>query len=317
MKKTLKFLLTAFVAVIAAGCKEDEGPVDYPVIGNLNISGRYVTYLHGKQGWVKEDQIGVFVTSDGIEQANLLYEPSEICPATPNENLEGYYSYEAENYKDGDILLNPVGGASAGFKQGEHCVYAYTPYAEGNTTYSAVRLPSLASQEYIPIDGLIYFKREYNFAYARLSAPLSEYTSATLSLGDFTSAFVQMTIPSPTFPDALEGKTVTKLVVSADKDIATSDAVINLATGEISGTMSKSIELDLGDGFVLASGFFGLTMETLYIPMCIDFDEALETTFSFTYTIDGQDYTITGTPNAKMSSDGNINMYDALSFPEE
>lgn len=164
---------------------------------------------------------------------------------------------------------------------------------------------------------MIYFKREYNFAYARLSSPVSEYTSATLSLGDFTSAFVQMTIPSPTFPDALEGKTVTKLVVSADKDIATSDAVINLATGEISGTMSKSIELDLGDGFVLASGFFGLTMETLYIPMCIDFDEALETTFSFTYTIDGQDYIITGTPSAKMSSDGNLNMYGALSFPEE
>ena len=112
MKKTLKFLLTAFVAVIAAGCKEDEGPVDYPVIGNLNISGRYVTYLHGKQGWVEEDQIGVFVTSDGIEQANLLYEPSEICLATPSEWAEGYYTYEAENYKDGDILLNPVGGGS-------------------------------------------------------------------------------------------------------------------------------------------------------------------------------------------------------------
>ncbi len=146
---------------------------------------------------------------------------------------------------------------------------------------------------------------------------MSEYTSATLSLGDFTSAFVKMTIPSPTIPDALEGKTVTKLVVSADKDIATSDAVINLATGEISGTMSKSIELDLGDGIVLESGFLGLTMETLHIVMCIDFDEALETTFSFIYTIDGQDYTITGTPNAKMSSDGNINMYGALSFPEE
>lgn len=112
MKKTLKFLLTAFVAVIAAGCKEDEGPVDYPVIGNLNISGRYVTYLHGRQGWVEEDQIGVFVTSDGIEQANLLYEPSEICPATPNEWVEGLFSYEEENYKDGDILLNPVGGGS-------------------------------------------------------------------------------------------------------------------------------------------------------------------------------------------------------------
>ena len=319
MKKTLKFLLTAFVAVIAAGCKEDEGPVDYPVTGNLNISGRYVTYLHGSQGWVEEDQIGVFVTSDGIEQANLLYEPSEICPATPNEWAEGLFSYEEENYKDGDILLNPVGGgAAAGFKQGEHCVYAYTPYAEGNTTYSAVRLPSLASQEYIPIDGLIYFKREYNFAYARLSSPVSEYTSATLSLGDFTSAFVQMTIPSLAIPDALEGKTVTKLVVSADKDIATSDAVINLATGEISGMMRKSIELDFGDGLVLVdSGYFGVIMETLYIVMCIDFDEALETTFSFTYTIDGQDYTITGTPSAKMSSDGNLNMYGALSFPEE
>ena len=146
---------------------------------------------------------------------------------------------------------------------------------------------------------------------------MSEYTSATLSLGDFTSAFVQMTIPSPAIPDALEGKTVTKLVVSADKDIATSDAVINLATGEISGTMSKSIELDLGDGLALESGYLGLTMETLYIPMCIDFDEALETTFSFTYTIDGQDYTITGTPSAKMSSDGNLKMSGSLSFPEE
>ena len=81
--------------------------------------------------------------------------------------------------------------------------------------------------------------------------------------------------------------------------------------------MSKSIELDLGDGLALESGYLGLTMETLYIPMCIDFDEALETTFSFTYTIDGQDYTITGTPSAKMSSDGNLNMYGALSFPEE
>lgn len=133
MKKTLKFLLTAFVAVIAAGCKEDEGPVDYPVTGNLNISGRYVTYLHGSQGWVKEDQIGVFVTSDGIEQANLLYEPSEICPATPNEYVEGYYSYEEENYKDGDILLNPVGGEPLQVSSRVSTAYMPTPLMRRGT----------------------------------------------------------------------------------------------------------------------------------------------------------------------------------------
>ena len=308
--------MIASCAAAVVGCDEKEPEiVDFPVVGNLNISGRYVTYLHGSQGWIEEDRIGVFVTSDGVEQVNLPYVPSEVCPAEPNEYVEGYYQYDEEKYQDGDILLTPEGQA-AGFKQGEHNIYAYVPYAEGNTSHTAVKLPKTDNQEYFNFDGIRYFNPEYNFAYARLAEPVTEYSSATHSLGDFVSPFVQMTVPSPTFPDALEGKTITKVTISADKNIATTDAVINLETGEVTGTLSKSIEIVFPDGVTLEKGYFGITMETLYIVMCIDFDEALQTEFSFTYTIDGSDYTISGTPNSSMSSDGNVNMYEALEFTE-
>lgn len=319
MKKTVNFLCAALALAAVVGCDEKEPEVvDFPVVGDLSISGRYVNYLHGSQGWVEEDKIGVFVTSDGVEQANLLYEPSEVCPIVPGF-VDGMFIYDSENPVDGDILLNPAGTA-AGFKQGEHNIYAYTPYSEGNTTYSSVKLPKTDVQEYIEYDGLHYLKGEYMFAYAKLAEPVTESTSATLSLGDFVSPFVMMTIPSATLPEACVNKKVTKIVVSAAKDIAVSDASVNLETGEMTGTFSKSIELDCGDGILVEGIDYGfgmmVSMSTIYLSLFMDFDEAQQTEFTFTYTIDGQDYTTTGSPSTSFVMEGNVNMSGALDFTE-
>ncbi len=315
MKRINIFACMALGVMLAAGCDKDEPKVvDFPVVGDFSISGKYVTYMHGYQGWVAEDKIGVFVTSDGVEQSNLAYKPSEICPASPNEWVEGYFSYKEADYKDGDILLTAE-GTKAGFKQGEHMIYAYVPYTEGNDTHTAVRLPDLTKQEYIPYIGLNYLKFEYAFAYAKLAGPVSEYSSATLSLGEFTSPLVQMTAAPAIENEELENKTITKIVVSADKDIVCKDATINLETGEVTGEMSKSFELVLPkEGLTITKSFFGLSMETIYLSLCIDPKVAMETEFTFTFTIDGKDYTATGKPNEKMSMDGNLNMYNQLSI---
>lgn len=289
----------ALGVMLAAGCDKDEPKVvDFPITGTFTITGQYANYPH--PSWTKEDKIGVFVTSDGVEQANLVYVASEES-------------------KD-EVILNPS-NAAAGFKQGEHGIYAYVPYAEGNTTYSAVKLPKIDIQEYVA--GNTKTKDEYMLASAKLDEPISEFTSAPVPLGKFTQVIQNCTVGSPEFSKEFTGKKVTKVTLSAPVEIAPIDATINLADGKISGTMSKTIELKLpAEGFTLevpewAQDIPGMDLpglETMHFAVCIDSETAKETDFTLTLTIDGKEYTATGKPNVFAGMDGHINLAGQFSF---
>lgn len=282
MKRINIFACMALGVMLAAGCDKDEPKaVDFPITGTFTITGQYANYPH--QSWTKEDQIGVFVTSDGVEQANLLYVASEES-------------------KD-EVMLNPSNTA-AGFKQGEHGIYAYIPYTEGNTTYSAVKLPKIDIQEYVA--GNTKTKDEYLFATAKLAEPISEYTSQPVSLGKFYNNIRNCTIGGSAveLSKSFIGKTLTKASLSATIDIAPVDATINLADGKISGKMSKTIELTLpAEGLILeipewAIGFIDTPeFPTLHFAVCIDGEVAKEADFTLTVTIDGKEYSATSKPN--------------------
>lgn len=157
--------------------------------------------------------------------------------------------------------------------------------------------------------------RKYSFAYA--SATTSSYSAATVTLGEFKSLFSQLTLPALECPDALAGKTCTKIVVTCDEHpLSYADgATVNLATGEISGTPLNSVTYNIPDGLVVNAGFpaFGLpaSLETAYMMVAVPFEEGMNYTYKFTLTIGGQEYTTSGKPKTGFwSTDNNLNMKD-------
>ena len=99
MKKNLFFGAVLVIAAAVACQPKDNGPVDYPVQGELKLYGENVA----------EQQVGVFVTSEGLPPNNLLYTAAKGT---------------------GAVALTAKAD-KAGFKQGKHTIYAYAPYAEG------------------------------------------------------------------------------------------------------------------------------------------------------------------------------------------
>lgn len=300
----------AVTAALLASCSKNKDPKDVKIVGDIALTGEFTAYLHSN-GWLESDVIGVFVESDGFPQENLEYKPSEVLQMVESPYVPGVF---IPGDPVGNVSLTPVGTA-AGFKAGEHKIYAYLPYAEGNTDYTAIPLPDLSVQN--PVPDQYSPDAKYNFAYAAIE-PFSEYSAAAKDFGNFKSAFVQMSVPSPEFPAGVAGKKLTKVVVSADKDIAVKKANINITNGEIKGELTKSVEyVFTGEGSELQKGFFGVTAPTLYLVLCIDEEAALETTFTFKYVVDGTEYTCSGKPVGKespMYMEGNINMYGSLEF---
>ncbi len=295
----------------AVSCEKEETVVDFPTVGPLTFSGTYDTYLHGKQGWIAEDKLGIFVTSDGVTQSNLEYAPVEVCVPEIME-LEGKTYVIYPNNKDKWVLtttFKPLGEV-AGFKKGDHNVYAYTPYDAANVDYKAIKLPYSAVQEYNST--IFSADNKYTFAYSKLPEPLKELQTEAISLGNFVSPYVAMTIPTPTLGEAFKaGQKVTKVVISSDIDLAVVDASINLETAVISGNLSKSIELTFPEGpFELKYNEWmkAAYMETLYLSICADEDEAQKAEYTLTYTIDGKEYTTKGKPSTAYIVKGNINL---------
>ena len=145
----------------------------------------------------------------------------------------------------------------------------------------------------------------------------SSYSAATVTLGEFKSLFSQLTLPALECPDALAGKTCTKIVVTCDEHpLSYADgATVNLATGEISGTPLNSVTYNIPDGLVVNAGFpaFGLpaSLETAYMMVAVPFEEGMNYTYKFTLTIGGQEYTTSGKPKTGFwSTDNNLNMKD-------
>lgn len=241
MKKN--YFFSAVLAIAAAVACTEKGPVDFPIQGDLTLYGENVA----------GQEVGVFVTSDGLPQSNLLYTAAEG---------EGAVALTAKAEK-------------AGFKQGNHMIYAYAPYAEAAAELTAVPAPDYTKQATVPFDpfaddsilaGLMlsYESQAKPVAYA--AKEVASLTSAAITLP--FEALNPLTVISAGEPgleganaDAQVGKKIKKVVVTCNKPIAYSGQVLDLTTGKLTGgTASNSIELAVDItvtkmAFVMAKGF--------------------------------------------------------------
>ena len=310
MKKLSYFIVAA--TLVGGGlmaCQKTEPVVDYPIQGVFTLQGTYNTYSHGVQGWIQEDEIGVYVTSEGVAQTNLKYTPTSYSVLEESPYLPGYFIY-------GNPVLTTTFkavGQEAGFKQGEHNIYAYVPYSEGNQDYTAVKLLDLDVQKFQNDASAVDPK--YCFAYAAIKG-VKEYSAEVMDFGDFKTPFTQVSIPSPKFPESIVGgEKITKVVLSSTIDLSCKDATINLETGEIKGTMSKSIEVKLPEGGVeITKEIFGITAPPFFLESASDYATALVADYTLTMTVNGTEYSATGKPATGMSSDGNVNFYGVFKF---
>lgn len=246
MKRIFNFACVALAIVTATSCDPENEIVDFPITDNFSISASYLAYVHGDgYGWRDGEQIGVFVTSDGVTQANLLYTPSDTSKV---EIVTGTNPYTGQDYEEEvrsgveDVVLNAADEV-AGFKKGEHNIYAYTPYNASVSDYTAVALPNLATQTY---SEKMWMK--YGFGYAKTSESISEFSSATISLGDFKPVVYPISVSGITLTEeqlpTFQGKKVTQVkVISSDLAIASVESTIDLSTGEIKGSTDKTIVL--------------------------------------------------------------------------
>lgn len=254
MKRIFNFACVALAIVTATSCDPANEIVDFPITDNFSISGSYLAFIHGGgYGWQNGEQIGVFVTSDGVTQANLLYTPSDTSKVeivTGTDYWGEPFEMEERTVVE-DVVLNAADEV-AGFKKGEHNIYAYTPYNASVSDYSAVALPNLAAQTY---SEKMWMK--YGFAYAKTSESISEFSSATISLGDFKPVVYPISVSAITLTEeqlpTFQGKKVTQVkIISSDLAIASVESTIDLSTGEIKGTADKTIVLTYpGEGIDL------------------------------------------------------------------
>lgn len=250
MKKN--YFFSAVLAIAAAVACTEKGPVDFPIQGNFTLYGENVA----------GQEVGVFVTSEGLPQSNLLYTAAEG---------EGAVALTAKAEK-------------AGFKQGNHVVYAYAPYAEAA---ELTKVPvDYTKQATVPFDPLaddpdlaglmLSFNSQTSPVYYA-TTEVTELTSAAITLPFQTlNTLTEITVGEPGLEganaDAQVGKKVSKIVITCDKPIAYTEQVLDLTTGKlVGGTPVNSIEIAADMtikkmGYVTANGF---TFKT-----CLTEDEA-------------------------------------------
>ena len=245
MKKN--YFFSAVLAIAAAVACTEKGPVDFPIQGDLTLYGENVA----------GQEVGVFVTSDGLPQSNLLYTAAEG---------EGAVALTAKAEK-------------AGFKQGNHMIYAYAPYAEAAAELTAVPAPDYSKQSTVAFDPLAddeilaglmlsYNSTAQSVLYA--TTEVTELSSAAITLPfAAVNPLTEVTVGEPglegTNANAQEGKKVTKIVVTCDKPIAYTGQTLDLTTGKlVGGTAVNSIEI-AADMTVKKMGYVtanGLTFKT-------------------------------------------------------
>lgn len=241
MKKN--YFFSAVLAIAATVACTEKGPVDFPIQGDLTLYGENVA----------GQEVGVFVTSDGLPQSNLLYTAAEG---------EGAVALTAKAEK-------------AGFKQGNHMIYAYAPYAEAAAELTAVPAPDYSKQSTVAFDPLAddeilaglmlsYNSTAQSVLYA--TTEVTELSSAAITLPfAAVNPLTEVTVGEPglegTNANAQEGKKVTKIVVTCDKPIAYTGQTLDLTTGKlVGGTAVNSIEIAADMtvkkmGYVTAYGF--------------------------------------------------------------
>jgi hypothetical protein len=222
MKKN--FFISAVLAIAAAVACTEKGPVDYPVQGTFTLYGENVA----------EQQVGVFVTSDGLPQNNLLYTAAK---------------------GEGSVALTAKAD-KAGFKQGNHVIYAYAPYAEGAeisavpvdyTKQATVAFDPLADDPTLAGLMLSYNSQAQPVYYA--STEVKELTSAAITLPfQALNALTEVSVGEPGLEganaEAQVGKKVSKIVITCDKAIAYTGQTLDLTTGKlVGGKAVNSIEI--------------------------------------------------------------------------
>ena len=329
MKNLFKFSFVAAAIAMATACDPvEQGPVDYPIEGNFTISASYTAMVHGGgYGWRNGEQIGVFVTSEGVTQANLLYNPSDTSKVeivTGTDYWGDPYEFEDRSII-GDVELKAAAEA-AGYKKGEHVIYAYTPYVEGATDLTAVPVADNAAQV---ADENAWMT--YSFGYAKTTEAIKEFSSANISLGDFKPLIYPLSVSSIELTEeqaeTFKNKKVTSVkIISTELDIALAGAKVNLETGEITGTKTKEIVITFPNGgkeVEFEAGFPPYFPDAYFIPAVtayaninpeadvtvrqeeyttIENEETvtkykevpcLKGSFTVVYTIDGVEYTAT------------------------
>ena len=241
MKKN--YFFSAVLAIAAAVACTEKGPVDFPIQGDFTLYGENVS----------GQEVGVFVTSEGLPQTNLAYTAAEG---------EGAVALTAKAEK-------------AGFKQGNHMIYAYAPYAEAAAELTAVPAPDYSKQSTVAFDPLAddeilaglmlsYNSTAQSVLYA--TTEVTELSSAAITLPfAAVNPLTEVTVGEPglegTNANAQEGKKVTKIVVTCDKPIAYTGQTLDLTTGKlVGGTAVNSIEIAADMtvkkmGYVTANGF--------------------------------------------------------------
>lgn len=267
--KHLNYLVCAALATAAAAaCDNEPEIVDFPIVGDLTLYGS-----SAQGAWAEGDEIGIFVTSDGVAQSNLAYVPA---------------SFDVEE----SVALNAK-GEKAGFKQGEHMIYAYYPYSAEVTDYTKIPVDYTVQEtyEYDPYAGTDYAgmmtqakTKTAPFAVAKTS--VSEYSSVAVSLdfaSDATLYSIEGGISFQPTDDVVVGKKVKKVVISCDKTMAYKNATYDLTTGEITGEPVNSIEIAMDA--VLAKTYF-ISASAFEFVSVLSEDDAHATTFKVEITLD-------------------------------
>lgn len=267
--KRLNYFVCAALAIAAfAACENEPEVVDFPIVGDLTLYG---TSAQG--AWAEGDEVGVFVTSDGVAQSNLAYVPASV----------GVEESVALNAK----------GEKAGFKQGEHTIYAYYPYSADVTDYTKIPVDYTVQETYLfdpyaddeMLAGLMLESRSKTRPFSVAKASVSEYSSVAVNL-DFASEATAYTFGSISFQpddDVVVGKKVKKVVVSCDKTLAYANATYDITTGKVTGDPVNSIEIAMDAE--LSKAYF-ISATSFEFVSVLSEEEAYETTFKVEITLD-------------------------------
>lgn len=260
MKRLSLFLCAALAIAGVVSCEED-GPVDFPIVGDFTLTGESTNAA--TSSWYPGEQIGVFVTSDGVTQTNLLYAPSETCEdksvlLDENDPTSKYWMF---GDPVGNVALTPKDKA-AGFKQGVHNIYVYSPYNAAATDVTAIPMPDLTSQDDTAFQGQVS-NPAMSFIYA--SAEVKEHTTAPIDLGKFTSLYYGLntgTIDLKGTPEGVTDLKIVKLIISADKTIAYKNPTFNFVENKINGEpASIEVKTELAIAEDMAFDFESMSMK--------------------------------------------------------
>ncbi len=285
--KKLFYSMAIGAALFASACGNDDenGETtvpDFPIVGDFLLTGQCSDNPVRYATWVEGDKIGVFVFSEGQPQSNLCYEPKEV----------GAYDEATFDYTKDAGNVELVAAQKAGFKQGEHTIYAYYPYDAAAADVTAVPVPDVTVQDLSGEHPRMFADTKYVFGYAK--ATCSKYSTAAVDFGMFTSPVTKLNLNNLNFKDEMGGKTIkTVTIAGSDEPIGYKNPTFDLTEGKFGGE-AAAVEVISGQKITEAGELFpgfsmpATTEEPFTIVLAIDFEKAMAQTYTLTVeTADG------------------------------